>query len=203
MSACVMYDPPMPGLPGFAEVGAAELTREQAPKPARSGPDYTMAQAPIVQLKDANRATKIVEKFYEGIIDQMIDKYLIPAGYDPAQVLDDVLFIGTPEAVERWRRREQAELENEARPYIKASSHNTEADIQNARRILAADEDERPRSGRDSRDLLLNVECAILKDRFGWTVEKIAKHYGWQNTTRPGKPIKEGRQVLKFLSETK
>jgi len=206
LSACVMYDPKVPGLPEFARVGAAALKPDRVLPECAGGKrtgseDRGMVQAPIVYLKDADRSAEIVGNYYQDVIAHIIDKYLVPRGFDPVEVLDDLAFRRSPEMRRIFDRRVQAERENERRPYIEVSPHNTERDVQSAFRMLASKQEERPKTGRPGRDLLLDAECAILKDRFEWSVEQIAEEYGWEST-RPTKPIKEGRRILKALSET-
>lgn len=175
LSACVIYDPPVPGLEKFANAGAGALGLDEYPGTLGKGPRFAMQQSPIVQLRNAEKAERATEDFYMDAIGHLIER-LEAEGHDRQQIIADVLNFETPEARERWERWARAQSQNEVRPYIEVGPHTTEQDVRSAFRMLKTAQEGQPDVGRPSRKLLRGAECAILYARCGWTYERIAEH---------------------------
>jgi hypothetical protein len=197
LSACVLFDPPVPGLEEFARASAGPLRLDVPPNRQGKRPRYVMQQSPIVYLRDAERAERATEALYLGAIEDLIEKYVKPAGHDPQKVLNDVLF-DSPQALERREKWAKASSEdaNPVRPYVDVRRHTTEQDVRGAWQMIRAGQERLAKDGRPRRGLLRDVECAILHDSHGWTYEHIAEHYGWLDHTRVSKHVRAGREAL-------
>lgn len=196
LSTCLLFDPPVPGLENYADAAAGPTYLIAHPGRQRRGPHYVMQQPPIAYLRDARLAEEATEDLYLGVIKHLIEKYLEPEGHDPERVLHNVLF-GASEARERQEERANAfsDEKNPVRPYITVGPRTTEDDVRNAFRMIRTEQEEPAKVGSPQRNLLLNVECALLKED-GWTYEAIARRYGWPDHTRVSKHVRAGREAL-------
>ena len=194
LSACLVYDPPVPGLVEFAD--KFDFATEGTLEPLGSGPDYGMVAPPIRWMRDPETAESAKAELYWGMIESLIERYIEPQGLNAEDVLQDVLH-NTPGLLEGLRK---AEAENVARPFIEVRPHHTEEDIRNAFRMIAATHEERKtQAGRSPRDPLLAAECAILHYRYDWKYPQLADRYCWQDENLASKYVRSGREVLKDL----
>ena len=190
LSACVVFDPPVPGLVEFRN--SFDFGLLGGPESPAGGSPFGMVAPPLVQeTRDAEKAARAQEEYYLRMIVYLFERYIEPQGLDFREVIAD--------AFEKVPWPDPAEWEHEEpRWFIEVKPHHTEDDARNAFRMLAAAHAERPKIGRPRRDSLMAIEAAILHDRHDWTYEHLANHYGWQEYALASKYVKDGREILKI-----
>jgi hypothetical protein len=188
LSICVLFDPPETQLEEFADRfhwGQSNFI----PRKSRQ----VMFASPIVRLRDGDRVEVALRKVYEGILAALLEKYVHPQGVTTEDAMR-AIYQERPELLERLN---QSLRDNESHLYIEVKPYHTQKDIESAFRMLSGEQDVRPARGRGNRDKLSAVQCAILKDRYGWKYEDIAKKYGWdQGSNKVSKYIRDGRLIL-------
>ncbi len=177
LSMCVLFDPPETQLVDFAErfgwAGSTVIPRG----------DRTMNAPPIVWRKEHNQLEATWIEFYEGLLGALLEKYVHPQGVTTEEAMGAIRK-QNPEIFERWRQRLHT---NESRPFIDVQHHTSEG-IDSAFQVLSDRHDARPASGREKRDELTAVQCAILHERYNlpdpkdrrrrtWTFERLAEHF--------------------------
>lgn len=200
LSACVVYDPPVPGLVEFRD--RVDLGMESGPDPPDMGPEYYAYALPIRQMRDPEKAERAQQEFYWRLIEYLTERYIEPQGLDIEDVLRDALK-NTPGL---WKGLQEANVQNPPRYLIDPKPWHTEEDVRNAFRMLAAAHTERPQLGRARRDPLIAAECAILKDRHGWQNRRLAEQllrlYGLQEDENlASRYVTTGRKILKDMGQ--
>ncbi len=199
LSACVLYDPPVPGLPEFAALndptphkGIAFFPNPQQLLGLKWSKIPSMVAPPIKSLQDPEEVKRTEKWFYERLIQEIGERYLKPLGLDIQDMRRNVLK-NTPGLWEEYHKRQQ---QNPPRECIIPDEFTTKEDVGHGFDIIAAMWQDRPSGHRFKRDPLIAVECAILHDRHEWTYEQLANRYGWQDSSRASKYIKDGRDIL-------
>jgi hypothetical protein len=210
LSACIIYDPPLEDLLGFAEHGVAAYGDFVNPlNPWEDGDGPEMLAPPIRFLPDPERVIADERQRHDwvlGKLQEAIDRR--PAEWrgevDLAEMAASFEFVY--ESVQDEERRERFELPRlPMQPYIEVGEHTTEADVRNAYRLMAAHRPAGPRATRPLRDELLCLQCAVWYDECGWSHAQIADKFGWAVQPVPGakprsetarKYIAKGRTLL-------
>jgi hypothetical protein len=199
LSMCVLFDPPETQLVDFAErfgwAGSNVIPRG----------DRTMNAPPIVWRMEHNELEATWMEFYEGLLGVLLEKYVHPQGVTTEEAMRAIRE-ENPEIFERWRERLRG---NESRPFIDVQPYHTSEDINSAFQVLFDRYGARPASGRQKRDELTAVQCAILHDchnlpdpkdrrRRRWAFERLAEHFDDLESPRAAKDhVVLGRSLLK------
>jgi hypothetical protein len=187
ISACVLYDPPETGLLEFAEYGGTRLeTISQQDEEGGRPPE--MLAPPLERWPNPYSWSAAYRDFYNEVLHEIAERYLRPAGVDPQEVFSEVL-----RAIAGRLEERVAEI-----PYhdvILVDEHTSQDDVRGALNMIAAAR-ERPPQGRRQRDHLISVECAVLSDGHGWSYDRLAERYGWQDYSLASKYVRDGRQIL-------
>lgn len=192
LSACIVYDPPVPGLREFRDMFEFGLVGGPDLPDGRAGPDYYMHTPPLVSVRDAEKAERAQEEFYHRFIESMYEMFIKPQGLDLDEVFDRVLH-NTPGL---WDGLQEAISLSTPRHLIDPKPYHTEEDVRSAARMLSAAHTERPAVGRSRRDPLEAAECAILKDHHKWSNRQLAERYGWNTEKLATEYANTGRKVL-------
>lgn len=194
VSACVLHHPEDDTLYKFSEIDgppyASSLWMEDANDQRNA---YSSTALPIRRMVDPVDIEHIETEYWATLLDKLEELYLRPLGHNLSDMLEDV-HQKFPE-IRRTRREKARHLKQ--RRYIEVDEYTYEEDVRAAFSKLAASHKTRPVTGRSKRDKVMCVEAAILHDRHGWTYQQLAYRYGWSNTTRASKYIKDGRGILK------
>lgn len=143
-----------------------------------------MNAPPIVWRKEHNELEATWMEFYEGLLGALLEKYVHPQGVTTEEAMRAIREQNL-EIFERWRQRLHG---NESHPFVGVQPYHTSEDIDSAFQVLSARHDARPVSGREKRDELTAVQCAILHERYNlpdprdrrrraWTFERLAEHF--------------------------
>jgi len=204
LSACVWYDPPVPGLLAFAELGGpwAESLPLEPHKDYPEGP-FVMLKPPIVEMGDPVEKLRIEENYWQTLLEKVWELYLKPHGLSLSEVLEEIHH----QHPEIETRRSVRLGQNRRRRYIDVDEHVTKEDLIEAHRLLAERHDSRPKKGAPRRDRLVAVECAEVYDhhnpadpkdarRKRWSYERLAQEYGLGSKDVAEKYVKVGREIL-------
>lgn len=197
LSACVLFEPPVPGLVEFRE--SFDFGVLGGPESPAGGSPYGMVAPPIVQMRDAQEAVDTTEEYYLHIIEYLVERYSEVQGLDPREVLADA-FAHAPVRKAPLGPEEILEEVASLRWFIEVKPYHTEQDVRNAFLMVTAAHAERPKQGRPKRDTLVAAECATLKER-GWSNRQLADRYGWQDENIATKYAATGRGILKETSQ--
>lgn len=197
LSACVVFDPPLDDLLGFAEHGVADFGDFVNPlNPWDDGDGPEMLAPPIRFLPDPERLIADERQRQDWVIGRLqeaLDARPVtrPGEIDLAEMASD--FDSTYEARMEAARRGRGEPPRiPMQPYIEVTEHTTEDGVRHAYRLMAASRPAGPRSTRPRRDRLLCLQCAVWYDACGWSHERIAHAMGWKIQRPPGvKPRSE------------
>ncbi len=198
LSVCVLFDPPETQLEDFAEAIRWKFSNVRP-----RGGDRMSAQ-PIVWLRDDGRAEITMMEFYEGLLAALLEEYVHPQGVTTKDAMGCIRE-ERPEIFERLRKGLR---DNESRPYIDVRPYHRQEEIESAIKILVARHETRPTTGRNKRDELTAVQCAIFYDRHNprdptdkrrltWTYERLAKEFGLESWRAAKEYVRLGRQLLK------
>jgi hypothetical protein len=198
LSMCVLFDPPETQLVEFVErfgwAGSNVVPRG----------DRTMNAPPIVWRKEHNELEATWMEFYEGLLEALLEKYVHPQGVTTEEAMRGIRE-ENPEIFERWRDRLHG---NESRPFIDVQPYHRREDIESAFQVLYDRHGTRPALGREKRDELTAVQCAILHDRHNiadptdrrrrrWAFERLAEHFDGLESARAAKDhVALGRSLL-------
>ena len=196
LNACVLYDPPIPGLHEFAKRGGIRFSSGVPERPGERLRLPRMARPPIKLLRDPEEAEALEAWRWVRRMEELQERYLKPLGLDVWKMLDDIEKNPPPGLVEEYFKRLD-QLDDNRQVYIEAGEQTTKEDIERASRIARARHKNRPSPSRPKRDQLTCVECAVLKDQHGWSDEKLAKRYGWRQLSTVGKYARAGRAIIK------
>jgi len=188
ISACVLFDPPDTDLGKFAELG-----RPFAVDAASSSGPLVFSSPPISKMYDPDSERAIAAEAWSAAVDPIFELYLKPMGLDMDEVWDQV-HARHPEIL---RNRQQKLHSLPTRDYIQVNEYTTWDDVKEAFKAVSYARPSLPKRGRDKRDRLQCLECAILNDRHGWSYAQLAERYGWLDHTLASKYIKDGRGILK------
>lgn len=195
LSACVQYDPPETELLVFSAYSDPQPLPIIA-ESRHSDPDLDsfprMVAPPIAMLFDTDAEVEVERRLYERAIQEIGKRYLEPLGIDIHSMLYDVLEDGLEDEYHEKLSRIKA------RPYIEVDEYTTEEDVKKARRAIRATLSGRSKGGATSRDPLIAVDCAILRDRYNWSFKQLAERHGWNinSKDRIRDHIAEGREIL-------
>jgi hypothetical protein len=78
---------------------------------------------------------------------------------------------------------------------ILVDEHTTQDDVRSALSMIAAAR-VRPQQGRRQRDPLTAIECAVLHDSHGWTYQRLAERFGWDDVYLTSNYVRDGRDLL-------
>jgi hypothetical protein len=192
IQACLLYDPPETKLTEFDRLWAEPLPQFLVPR-GGSKRLQKVAAPPIKELRDPADVQRHLTAFYEGLIEALIEQYLVPLGLTREQVLEGA----AAQRPELWEKLAQGERRNTRRPYIVVDEFTTLEDVRWAFSKITNAEGKRPLTGRPTRSSLVAVECAILHDRYRWTYAELAERHGWNSDPNlASKYIKRGRETL-------
>lgn len=184
LSACLVYDPPVHDLLGFADHPAATYDAFRSVPLSAADPDAApqMLAPPFKRLYDSGLLAAWERERHERLIGALHDR-LGRRGIDVWEMVYDLEYFdasieGDPKDAPEPQR------------YIEVTEHTTGADVRNAFTLLAADLPQRPRAARPPRDLLTAVQCAIWYDELGWSHKEIADRFGWATQSPPGSKVK-------------
>jgi len=193
---CLIYDPPPTELDAYANAANGDLNN-----PAR--------HEPIVWLSDGVEVAAVERQFREKALDHihaLYEGFLAENGLTAAfqhyakerDTSDWQAILG-----EYQEHREQIE----SAPYISVEDDLDDEMIRKAVSTLRQLHGSERRRGRPKRDPLLCVQCAILKDSYGWTDVELAErfdaaitrspHYGHEHSETIRQYVAEGRAILK------
>ncbi len=212
VAGCVMFDPPSDGLRAFAEhfftpvmpSGSTELVpNDLGPEELVDGPG--MVSPPIVYLPDQAAIHAETARLLNRIFEEL-DRLLAPCGLGGSSLRVDVLH---ESGILREYQARLGQIPHKA--YIdvlpRGGVSPTEEDVRNARRLLLGGDQDR--GGRPAIDRLDAVQCAVLRDRLGWTERQIAEHFGWslrqdsygtpRRSNKVQDHIRRGQEIIRAL----
>ncbi len=205
LSACVRFDPSVPGLLEFADLGGPWA--ESLPlEPNKEFPEvsFVMLKPPIVEMGDPEEAVRIEKHYWQTLLERVWELYLKPLGLSLAEVLEEI-HQRYPEIESRRDERPNRGAQNR---YIEVDEYTTKDQVDAAFRIITERHESRPREGRPRQDRLLAVECAVLYDlqnepdpadgrRRKWTFTRLSEQYDELKSPRAAKASVElGREIL-------
>jgi hypothetical protein len=197
LSICVLFDPPDTRLVDFAEVYRWGYSNVHP----RGG--LTMNAPPIVWRCDHNELESTWMEFYEGLLAQLLAKYVHPQGVSTEEAMRSIRE-ENKELFDRWRQRLH---DNESRPFIDVQPYHTNEDVASALQVLRARHEMRPTTGRKKRDELTAVQCAILHDQHNlrdhadrrrrlWTFDRLAEKFTLESARAAKAHVELGRELL-------
>jgi hypothetical protein len=167
--------------------------------------DVAMSVPPVVKLRDPYEVEEVAMWFWTQSMRGVVERYIRPQGLDVETVLHDVL-----DSSGLWEEyRDRMEQVSETY-YILVDEYTTEEDLESARRIIRATQNQ-DSGGRPARDPLVALQCALLHDKYNeteptdkrfwrWTYPRLAeefKQFGVRNARSAEEHTKLGRQLLK------
>jgi hypothetical protein len=196
LNACVLYDPPGTELREFAKRGGIVFGSGVPNRLGEHSRLPIMAQPPIELHADPKEVEALETWRWVRLVGELQERYLKPLGLDVWKMLDDIEKHPPPGFVEEYSRKLD-QLDDNCQIYIEVGEHTTKEDIEKASRIACTVHKNRPSRSRPKRDRLTCIECAVLKDEHGWSDEKLAGRYGWEQPSTVGKHVRAGRAIIK------
>jgi hypothetical protein len=202
ISACVQYDPPENDLLEFAAFSDPEPFPVLPERPL-SDTEATnlplMVTPPIKMLPpDPIESEKIEETYWLLVIHELWRRHLKPAGMSKIHLHAEINDINQSLSGNPSPYIEGAKERNKPRPFIEVDEFTTEDDVVNAWRLIAATQEGRSKGGAPSRDRLLAVQCAVIKDNHNWTFKQIGQRYDRLRSRDAVRDhINLGREILK------
>ncbi len=198
ISMCVLFDPPETQLVDFADYIRWGGASSVIPHGRRR-----MNAAPIVWRMNSLELEGTWMKFYEGLLGALLKKYVHPQGVTTEEAMRSIRE-QHPEIFQRWRQRLR---DNESRPFIDVQPYHTGEDINSAFQVLSDRHETRPTPGRDKRDELIAVQCAILHDQHNlpdpadgrrrmWAFTRLAERFGLETLRAAKAHVQLGRDLL-------
>lgn len=195
LAACVLFDPPSSDLRGFASYGTwapyGVLPWEPPWDPDDKDRPHDPEVLSIKWMGSPEETEDTQKRFWGSIVEEIGERYLKPQGLDVWTIVHEILE-DTPRIL---NERSDGWLRNRPRPYIEVGEDTTKEHVVHAFQAIAATHKSRPVTGRGRRDPLIAVEASLLHEERGWTYERLAERYGWNDPTRASKFIKRGREI--------
>ncbi len=177
LSACVLFDPPPDRLLEFADHAVAAYGDFVNPLNPWADVDGSprMLAPPIRFLPDPEALVGAERRRLDRLVEALGGR-LGPLGVDVRELVNDLEY--------RLDLDEEGIEEGDdprppLQPYIAVDATTTEEDVRNAFKLMAAALPKRPRAARPRRDRLTSLQCAIWYDEYGWSQERLARHFGW------------------------
>jgi hypothetical protein len=198
LSMCVLFDPPETRLVEFADrIGWRYSNVIPRGKHVGNAP-------PIVWLRDADRAETAMREFYEGLLVEVLERYVHPYGVTTEDAIGSI----RKERPELFERLMRGMYDNESRPYIDPKPHHRKKDILSAYTLLREHRAVPPQPSKRSRDSLIALQCAILYDDHNgpnpedrrvriFTHKRLARMFGLQGPRAAKDYIELGREIRK------
>ncbi len=197
LSMCVLFDPPETQLEDFAERikwGYSDISSRDR---------HRTSGSPIVWRQNSLELEDTWMEFYEGLLRALLEKYVHPQGVATEEAIRSIKQ-ERPEIFERWRQRLH---DNESRPLIDVRPYHTRDDIDLASQELSARHETRPAPGREKRDELTAVQCAILHNNHNrrdpadgrrrmWSFARLAETFGLESARAAKDHVMLGRDLL-------
>jgi len=211
LSACIVFDPPLDNLLGFAEHGVAAYGDFVNPfNPWDDGDGPEMLGAPISFLPDPEQLIAEEQERHDWVIGRLQEaldaREITHRGeIDLREMAAHFEFVYESEYEKAHKKHDGSLPRIPTRPYITVDVHTTEDDVRNAFKLMVANQHKRPRPARPKRDPLLCLQCAVWYDECGWSHERIAQTMRWAIQYPAGaKPrsetarqyIADGRSIL-------
>ena len=187
---CVMYDPPPAELDAFA-------------KAASGGLDARARNEPIVWRADGVEVSAVESQFREKALDHthalytgfLAERGLLAAFQQYARERDT----GEWRAIQEEYRERREQIEPQ--PYISLEDDPDDELIRKATSTIRRQIGSERRRGRPRRDPLLCVQCAILKDRHGWTDVELAERFGAAITRSPYYGHEHSETIRQYIAD--
>jgi hypothetical protein len=201
VSVCVWFQPILSGnlatpkLLEYAEAGGPWATS----LPLRPQDDYPeeplMAmKAPVRFMRDPAEEGRIERRYGQAVLRGAWELFIRPLGIGFDQLRAEIHQY-RPEIEEERSTGLSREREADT-AWIRVDEITRKKDVDTAFRMITERQAERPGRGRDSRDKLTCVECAVLHLRHGWRPEQLAERYLWASPHDAENYIKDGRAFL-------
>src|SRR5215213_651793 len=203
VAACVLFDPPVPGLVEFNSALLPRATAIMGPTPGTLADKFRneeeslqwMVLPPIRQIRDPRVDRDIEARHWIDVLMTVWELYIEPQELDFKQMLKTVYESENfRQRVDEWNRNKPADTG--PRYFVEVDEFTTEDDVRVAFGMLSKAQEERPRQGRSARNRLVCAEAAELHDGHGWSYDRLAVRYGWDDPNRASKFIKDGRELL-------
>lgn len=198
VSACVVYAPPEDGLEEYADSHRHIFLGTYDPEDTFRDdyPKHFMSAPPIVYTRRAEGIERAYETYANDLAFRVAERVAERVRKEPGADFVDAVFEVLREDDDLREPIEADRKENPTRAYIEVRPWHTDKDVKSARAMIAATQDESGRSTKPKRTLRA-VQCAVLKDRLGWSYEEIAAAYDWNaGSNVVGKHITDGRREL-------
>ncbi len=197
LSMCVLFDPPETQLDEFA--GYFRWGYSSADSRNR----HATNESAIVWRRNSLELEGTWMEFYEGLLGALFEKYIHPQGVTTGEAIRSIRQ-ERPEIFERWRQRLR---DNESRPLIDVQPYHTKEDVDSAFHKLSARHETRPTPGREKRDELTAIQCAILHDHHNrrdpadgrlrmWSFTRLAETFGLESARAAKDHVTLGRGLL-------
>lgn len=206
------FDPPEDRLLDYADLPLPGLAKrptveQSTPLGIQSGQKLEMMVAPPIAPMLPPQSVYDAIECYAGALLAELHNRLAPSGVDIWETAQSIV-----DDIPQLRPKDWTEFayETVGRSCIIVRPETTEGDVRNAFRLLRHPHGEKNRrTDPPQRDPLMCVQCAVWRDRFGWSLERIGKHFGWAIQRKPAqKPscetarhhVNEGRRILNHNS---
>lgn len=187
LACCVVYDPPETALMDFAAVN------DPRPSPGTSADPPHVLFSPARQMREWTRAVDAERGLWEFIIAEVGEKFLEPRGLDIREMVREALK-SNPQI---WAElREWEERHNPLQWYIQVDEQTSKDDVAAARRQIAAAQDQQVPQGRPEGGRLVDLDCAILHYRHGWSHKDLKIRHEWVSEDRSKQRARKGRKLL-------
>lgn len=203
-----LFDPPADRLLEYAAGPLSALTARPTPvnsltatKKGHGGDSPPAMVAPPVALTlDPQHVLDTVTYYTSAFLAELHNR-LSPAGVDVWKTANEIRS-DIPELDPQFWVDQAYRLGGHMCIVVRAGT--TEEDVRGAFRLMRRGEGT-GKAGAPRRDALTCVQCAIWYDEFGWSHERIGKHFGWAIQKPPGakrrcetarEHIAEGRTIL-------
>lgn len=197
LSRCVLFDPPETQLVEFADALSWRYSNVILPD------GYEVNALPIVWRADHNRTEETWIEFFNGVVEALCEKYAHPQGVSSEEAWRRVREENS-DLFDRWR---QGLYDNRSRPFIDVRPYTTQEDVESAYKVLRDRQGAGPGVGRDEREELIAVQCAILHDRFNlpdptdgrrriWSFGRLAQKFELRSPRAAKAYVERGRELL-------
>jgi hypothetical protein len=185
ISVCIWFQPTVSGefatpkLLEYAEVGGPwETSLPLRPQDDHAGEPPMAMKPPVRFMRDPAEETRIERRYGQAVLRGAWELYIKPLGIGFDELRAQI-YRAYPEIEEE--RSTSLSREREANTaWIRVDEPIRKDDLDTYFRMIAERQSGRPRRGRDSRDRLICVECAVLHLSHGWQPE----HRRWRASHR-------------------
>jgi hypothetical protein len=193
VAACILHNPPDDKLLEFLAVGGPEPTAvygDHIPDDAEDIPQ--MIAPPVKTLAELME----LEDGAWGPVLYWVKESMESCSIEPLELLA-LISQKDPELQNRYLR---SLLERGSdRIFIEYDPSRSKRDYEHALKMLESTVGSRSRSGRPGRDEMVAYQCAVLHDRLGWTLERIAEYLGLVSIDTAERHVTDGREAAKRI----